>query len=207
MKLVSLREIVKSGKMSSLSPLLLIAKELKLNYLIEENGLITGPAVGLSILIDRITKELPIKSTLDLCCGSGAITKIANRNGVKKIVCVDKNTKAAELNIKKTNGIKIVKEDIMKFEIEDYFDLIVLDAPREILPKISRRFGEFIKKSNIFVLWHGSCEEIEWNQSIRDILRENSKFVYSFSIYGEEISACSSTKIGIEWLRKFYRRW
>jgi trans-aconitate methyltransferase len=207
MKLVSLREIVKSGEMSSLSPLLLIAKELKLNYLIEENGLITGPAVGLSILIDKITKQLPIKSMLDLCCGSGAITKIANRNGVKKIVCVDKNTKAAELNIEKTNGIKIVKEDIMKFEIEDFFDLIVLDAPREILPKISRRFGEFIKKSNIFVLWHGSCEEIEWNQSIRDILRENSKVVYSFSIYGEEISACSSTKIGIEWLRKFYKRW
>lgn len=207
MRLVSLRDIVKSEKMSYLSPLLLIAKELKLNYLIEENGLITGPAVGLSILIDKITKQLPIKSMLDLCCGSGAITKIANRNGVKKIVCVDKNTKAAELNIKKTNGIKIVKEDIMKFEIEDYFDLIVLDAPREILPKISRRFDEFIKKSNIFVLWHGSCEEIEWNQSIRDILRENSKIVYSFSIYGEEISACSSTKIGIEWLRKFYRRW
>jgi SAM-dependent methyltransferase len=207
MKLVTVREIVKSKKMSSLSPLLLIAKELKLNYLIEENGLITGPAVGLSILIDKITKQLPIKSMLDLCCGSGAITKIANRNGVKKIVCVDKNTKAAELNIKKTNGIKIVKEDIMKLEIEDFFDLIVLDAPREILPKISRRFDEFIKKSNIFVLWHGSCEEIEWNQSIRDILRENSKIVYSFSIYGEEISACSSTKIGIEWLRKFYRRW
>jgi len=207
MRLVSLRDIVKSEKMSSLSPLLLIAKELNLNYLIEENGLITGPAVGLSILIDKITKQLPIKSMLDLCCGSGAITKIANRNGVKKIVCVDKNTKAVELNIEKTNGIKIVKEDIMKFEIEDYFDLIVLDAPREILPKISRRFDEFIKKSNIFVLWHGSCEEIEWNQSIRDILRENSKIVYSFSIYGEEISACSSTKIGIEWLRKFYRRW
>ena len=207
MKLVSLREIVKSGKMSSLSPLLLIAKELNLNYLIEENGLITGPAVGLSILIDKITKQLPIKSMLDLCCGSGAITKIANRNGVKKIVCVDKNTKAAELNIGKINDIEIVKEDIMKFEIEDYFDLIVLDAPRGILPKISRRFDEFTKKSNIFVLWHGSCEEIEWNQSIRDILRKNSKIVYSFSIYGEEISACSSTKIGIEWLRKFYRGW
>jgi 16S rRNA G966 N2-methylase RsmD len=207
MKLVTLREIVKSGEISFLSPLLLIAKELKLNYLIEENGLITGPAVGLSILIDKITKQLPIKSMLDLCCGSGAITKIANRNGVKKTVCVDKNTKAAELNIGKINDIEIIKEDIMKFEIEDYFDLIVLDAPREILPKISRRFDEFIKKSNIFVLWHGSCEEIEWNQSIRDILREKSKIVYSFSIYGEEISACSSTKIGIEWLRKFYRRW
>jgi len=207
MKLVSLREIVKSGKMSSLSPLLLIAKELKLNYLIEENGLITGPAVGLSILIDRMTKQLPVKSMLDLCCGSGALTKIANRNGVKKIVCVDKNTKAVELNVGKNNCIKIVKEDIMKFKIEEFFDLIVLDAPREILPKISRRFGEFIKKSNVFVLWHGSCEEIDLNQSIREILREESKVVYSFSVYGEEISACSSTKTGIEWLRKFYIRW
>ena len=207
MKVVEIEKIAKSRKLSSLSPFLLIAKELELKYLIEEKGLITGPAVGLSILIDKMTKNLPIKSMLDLCCGSGALTKIAYRNGVEKIVCVDKNTKAVELNIENENHIKIVKADMLKFKINDFFDLIVLDAPRELILKVSNKFEEFVKKSNIFVLWHGSCDEIEWNENIREKLREISKVVYSFSIYGEEISACSSTKIGIGWLKKFYKMW
>jgi 16S rRNA G966 N2-methylase RsmD len=208
MRIVKLEKVARSRKFSSLSPFLLIAKELRLKYLIEENNLITGPAVGLSILIDKMTKILPIKSMLDLCCGSGALTKIAYRNGVGKIVCVDKNTKAAELNIENRNNIKIVKADVLRFKINnDFFDLIVLDAPREIIPKISGRFEEFVKKSNIFVLWYGSCEEIEWNENVREKLREISKVVYSFSVYGEEISACSSTKVGINWLKKFYRKW
>jgi len=207
MKIAKLEKIAKSRKLSSLSPSILIAKELKLKYLVEENGLITGPAIGLSILIDKMTKILPIKSMLDLCCGSGAITKIAYRNGVEKIMCVDKNTKAVELNIEDKNRIKIIKADLLKFEVNDFFDLIVLDAPKELIPKIFNKFEEFVKKSNIFVLWQGSCEEIEWNENIREKLREISKVVYSFSIYGEEISACSSTKIGIEWLKKFYKMW
>ena len=86
MRIVKLEKVVRSGRLSSLSPFLLIAKELRLKYLIEENSLITGPAVGLSILVDKMTINLPIKSMLDLCCGSGAFTKIAYRNGVGKIV-------------------------------------------------------------------------------------------------------------------------
>jgi len=207
MRIVKLEEIVRNKKLSSFSPFLLIAKELRLKYLIKENSLITGPAVGLSILVDKMTKNLPIKSMLDLCCGSGALAKVAYRNGVRKIVCVDKNTKAVKLNIENKNNIKIVKADVLKFKINNFFDLIVLDAPRELIPKISNRFKEFVKKSNIFVLWHGSCEEVEWNENIGEKLREISNVVYSFSIYGEEISACSSTKRGIDWLKKFYKMW
>jgi len=207
MRIVKLEKVVRSGRLSSLSPFLLIAKELRLKYLIEENSLITGPAVGLSILVDKMTINLPIKSMLDLCCGSGAFTKIAYRNGVRKIVCVDKNTKAVKSNIENKNNIKIVKADVLKFKINEFFDLIVLDAPKELIPKIFNKFEEFVKKSNVFVLWHGSCDEIEWNENVREKLREISKVVYSFSIYGEEISTCSSTKVGVNWLKKLYKMW
>jgi len=207
MKIVKVDEVLKRGKISQLSPLLLIAKELGLNYLIEEGGQLTGPAVGLSVVIDKLTKVIPISSMADLCCGTGALAKIALKNGVKKILCVDKNVSAAEDNIGKVKNVIIVKADILKFRVEDFFDLIVLDAPRHLLSRLYRRFKEFSLKSNIFVLWHGSCEEKEWNEEIRGKLREVFKVVYSFSAYGEEISACSLNQKGIKWLDKFYRKW
>jgi 16S rRNA G966 N2-methylase RsmD len=207
MRILKIEEVLKDGKISPISPALLIAKELKLKYVVEENGMIIGPAVGLSVLVDKLTKILPIESMLDLCCGSGALAKIAQKNGVRKIVCVDRNIEAAEKNIENKKNVRIVKADVLKFGIDEKFDLIVLDAPRELLPKLFRRFDCFVSNSNIFVAWHGSYEEIEWNENVRERLRKVSKTLYSFSIYGEEISAASSTKKGISWLRKFYKEW
>jgi len=207
MKILRIEDVLKNRKVSPISPILLIAKELKLKYLIEENSLITGPAIGFSVLIDKLTRVLPIKSMLDLCCGTGALTKIAQTNNVSKIVCVDRNTEAVKRNVENKNDVKIVKADVLKFKINQFFDLIVLDAPRELLPRLFKRFEYFVSNSNIFVLWHGSCEELEWNENVRERLRNISKVVYSFSIYGEEISASSTTEKGISWLRKFYKEW
>ena len=206
MKVVKLEQILKNRKISQLSPTLLIAKELKLKYLIEERKQLTGPAVGLSIIIDKLTR-MKINSMLDLCCGTGALAKIALKNGVSRIVCVDKNIKAVKKNIGKLKNVEIIKADVLKFKIEESFDLIVLDAPRELLPKLFNKFEEFSMHSNIFVLWHGSYEEEEWNEEIREKLREAFKVLYSFSVYGEEISICSSTERGMKLLRKFYREW
>jgi len=206
MKVVKLEEILKNRKISQLLPTLLIAKELELKYLVKERKQLTGPAVGLSIIIDKLTK-MSINSMLDLCCGTGALAKIALKNGVTRIVCVDKNTKAVKKNVGKLRNVKIIEADVMKFKIEEFFDLIVLDAPRELLPKLFNKFEEFSIHSNIFILWHGSCEEEEWNEEIREKLREVFKVLYSFSVYGEEISTCSSTEKGIKLLRKFYKEW
>jgi SAM-dependent methyltransferase len=207
MKILRIEDILKNKRISPISPPIMLAKELKLKYLVEENRLITGPAIGLSLFIDKITRILPIKSMLDLCCGTGILSKIAQKNNVSKIVCVDKNIEAAIRNIENKRNIKIVKSDVLKLDIDRFFDLIVLDSPRELLSKLFNRIKYFISNSNIFVLWHGSCEEIEWNENVRERLRNISKVVYSFSIYGEEISASSTTEKGISWLRKFYKEW
>ncbi|MGC8993208.1 MAG: methyltransferase [Candidatus Aenigmatarchaeota archaeon] len=192
--------------LSSYSPLILIAEKLKLKFLIKEKNQITGPAVGLSILIDKLTKSLPIKSMLDLCCGTGALTKIALKNKVKLIDCLDLNIKIAKANVK-TKKVNFIRKDVTKLKIEKFYDLIVLDAPLKILPKIFNKFKEFVENSHLFVVWHGSTEEIEWNELVREKLRNAAKIVYSFSIYGEEISIATSSEKGMKWLKKFYKDW
>ncbi len=201
---ISLKEAKKM--LSSYSPLILISEKLKLKFLTKENNQITGPAVGLSILIDKLTKSLPIKSMLDLCCGTGALSKIALKNKVERIDCLDLNIEIAKINIGRKK-VNFIKKDITKFKIGEFYDLIVLDAPLKILPKLFKKFKDFVLNCHLFVVWHGSTEETEWNKLVREKLRKVAKTVYSFSIYGEEISIATSSNKGIKWIKKFYKEW
>ncbi|MEM5815259.1 MAG: methyltransferase [Candidatus Aenigmatarchaeota archaeon] len=207
-KIVSLEKIMKDSRVSRYSPPILIAKELGLKYLVVEEENITGPAIGTSILVDKITRNIKIEKMLDLCCGSGAITKIAIKNGVKISVCIDKNLKAAKENLKnEEKKIILEKRDIFSFKNDDNFELIVLDPPRYLIEKVIHKFSFDSLKTHLFVMWHGSYLEEEWNFFVRNILRKFFDKVYSFSIYGEELSICSKTKLGGKMLKKIFRRW
>lgn len=208
-RLISLREIENKKLLSKFSPIYLLAKELELKYLIKENGLFTGPAIGLASLIDKITLNFPIESMLDLCCGTGALSKIALLNGVKEVVCLDLNTKAVEENLSEfKDRVKIVKCDILGFDPKKFYELIVLDAPRNLIEKLFKRLiPKIVKLCDVFVIWHGSSEEKEWNVWVRNRLRNFFSRTMEVSCYGEEISCCSSTKNGIELIKKLFKLW
>lgn len=207
-KIVSFRDVIKSRRFSKYTPSLLIAKELGLKYLIVEENNITGPAVGTTILVDKITKILKIENMLDLCCGTGALTKIAIENGVKKIFVLDKNLKAVKENLKPLQKfIEFIEGDIFRFKTTEFFDLVVLDPPRYLIEKIVERFDFSTINTNLFVMWHGSFSEEGWNSYVRDKLRNFFDKVYSFSVYGEELSVCSGTHTGKKMLERLMKKW
>lgn len=208
LQILSLREVERKKLLSKYSPILLLAKRLKLKYLIKESDTFTGPAVGLATLVDKITSMFKISSMLDLCCGTGALSKIGLLNGVEKVCCLDLNLKAAKGNLSEFGNVKFVEKNVLQFEPKDFYDLIVVDPPQEIIDKLLRKFIPEIKGScNIFVIWHGSCEEGEWNNYVRDELRKNFRKVVEISSFGEEISCCSRTTKGIKWLDELFKRW
>jgi 16S rRNA G1207 methylase RsmC len=209
MEILSIKEIEKKKLLSKYSPIYLLAKKLSLKYLIKENGIFSGPAIGLAPVVDRITLNFPINHVLDLCCGTGALAKIALLNGVKKATCLDANVKIAKENLAKFKGkVNFIESDILKFKIESFYDLIILDAPLELIRELIKNFIPSLKNfCNIFLIWHGSVEEEEWNNWVRDKLRKIFKKVTEISCYGEEISCCSSTKKGVEWLEKLFKLW
>jgi len=209
LEILSFKEIEKNNLLPKFSPIFLIAKELKLKYLIKENNLFTGPAVGLTTLIDKITSKFKIKNILDLCCGTGALTKIALMNGVKEAVCLDLNLKAAKTNLSEfKDKVKFVKADVLKFKPKKFYDLIVFDGSRELVEKMLRKsLSKFKNSCNLFVLWHGSCEEFEWNEWVRNKLRDTFAKIMGIGSYGEEITCCSSTKKGKKWLEELFKIW
>ncbi|MEM5832070.1 MAG: methyltransferase [Candidatus Aenigmatarchaeota archaeon] len=206
-KIVSIDEVMKNGKISKYSPALLIAKELNLKYLVIEEDIITGPAVGTSIIVDKLTRNFKFNKILDLCCGTGALTKISILNGVNFSTCVDKNLKAVKENLKEFKNVKFLKKDIFKLKINEFFDLTILDPPRYLIEKVVKKFNFENLNTNILVFWHGSSEEKEWHYYVKSVMEKYFKKIYSFSIYGEEFFLCSKTKEGIKILDKFFKMW
>jgi SAM-dependent methyltransferase len=209
MEILSFEEVGEKRLLSKYSPIYLLAKELKLKYLIRENGIFTGPAVGLACVVDRITSNFQISSVLDLCCGTGALSKISLSNGVKEVTCLDLKIKVAKENLKRfEDKINFIEEDILKFKPKYFYDLIILDAPRELVKELFKEFIPALRNfCNIFLIWHGSVDEEEWNNWVRNKLRKIFKKIFEISCYGEEISCCSSTKKGIELLEKLFKLW
>jgi predicted RNA methylase len=207
-EIVSLEEVKKRNLISKYSPLFLLAQELNLKFLIRENGIFTGPAVGLATLIDKITLRFKINSFLDLCCGTGALSKIALLNGVRNVTCLDSFLKPAKENLSEFKNLEFVEKDLFKFDFQNFYDVIVIDPPQELIERLLRNFIPKIKnKCNIFIMWHGSNEENKWNEYVRERLRKIFDKVVELSSYGEEISCCSSTKKGKEMLDKLFKTW
>jgi len=207
LEILSLEEIEKRNLISKYSPIFLLAKELDLKFLIRENKIFTGPAVGLATLVDKITLKFKIDSLLDLCCGTGALAKIALLNGVKKVTCLDSFIEPAKENLSEFK-VEFVEKDVFEFDLQNFYDVIVIDPPQQLIEKLLKIFIPKLKnKCYIFIMWHGSVEEIEWNNWVREKLRKIFDKVIEVSSYGEEISCCSSTKKGKEMLDKLFKSW
>lgn len=209
LQLLSLREVEEKNLLSRYSPIYLLAKQLKLKYLIKEGNNFTGPAVGLAILIDKITQNLPIQNMLDLCSGTGALAKIALLNGVKEVTCVDLDLRAAKENLKEVGSkVEFIELNIFSFKPTKSYDLIVLDAPLTLMERLLKEFIPHLKRvSNLFVMWHGSSEEENLNRWVRERLRRNFPKLMEVACFGEEMSCCSSTEKGKEWIDELFRIW
>jgi 16S rRNA G966 N2-methylase RsmD len=205
----SLEDIKKRKLLSKYSPTYLLAKSLDLKYLIKEGQTFTGPSFSLAILIDKITSNFSVNSLLDLCCGTGAITKIALLNGVKKVTCVDLNLKVVKENLSDLKEkIELIKADVLEFKIKKFYDIVVLDAPLKIIDDfLKKQIKNFVNNCNIFIIWHGNSEDTEWNIWVRNELRNHFSKLMEVNVYGEEISCCSSTEKGTKWIEEFFKIW
>lgn len=138
--------LVKTGRLSPLSPIVLLCRELGVRWLPYLDGYVYGPAPGIAELLDAVLMVLRPRSMLDLFCGSGALSKLAHRRGVRRIKAVDIYAEVAERNLKRLKGVEVVEADAMAFRDRAY-DLLVADPPEsladkllEMLPRLSRLY-------------------------------------------------------------------
>jgi hypothetical protein len=158
-KLVRVDWLTRTAKVSLMSPLVLAAERLGIRWLMLFDGkYVYGSSPGLVEAADALIRVLRPRSLIDLFGGSGAISKLAAMNGVKKIIYVDLYPEAASRNLRNVREIQIVREDAFKFLGRGVrCDLLIADPPEELADKTARylmRNRHVFKKAAL--MWIGS---------------------------------------------------
>jgi len=132
--------LTRTAKVSPMSPLILAAEKLGIRWLMLFDGeYVYGSSPGLVEVADTLIRVLKPRSIIDLFGGSGAISKLAAMNGVKKIIYVDLYPEAASRNLRNVREVQIVREDAFKFLSRGVrCDLLIADPPEELVDKTVR---------------------------------------------------------------------
>ena len=158
---VKLSRLVEDGRISPMSPVVLISEKLGIRWLNMFDGeYVYGPTPGLIEASDLLIKAFKPRSLIDLFGGSGAVSKLASRNGVRKIIYVDLYSEAAELNLRGEKAVTIIKRDAFEFMRSGVkADVVILDPPEELIPKALKallRFRNVFRKAAL--IWIGPIE-------------------------------------------------
>ncbi|MCD6312443.1 MAG: RsmD family RNA methyltransferase [Thaumarchaeota archaeon] len=158
---VKLSWLIRSGRISSMSPMVLIAEKLGIVWLMMFDEYVYGPTPGIVEVSDLLIRSLKPRSVVDLFGGSGALSKLAIRNGVKNVTYVDIYPEAARLNLADhQDKVEIVESDAFGFLRRGVrCDLLLADPPEEL---IDETVSAIISLRNIFrkaaLIWLGSSE-------------------------------------------------
>ena len=160
-KPVRLSWLVRSGRISPMSPVVLISEKLGIRWLNMFDGeYVYGPTPGLIEASDLLIKAFKPRSLIDLFGGSGAVSKLALRNGVRKIIYVDLYSEAAELNLRGEEAVTILRRDAFEFMRSGVkADVVISDPPEELIPKALKallRFRGVFRKAAL--IWIGPVE-------------------------------------------------
>lgn len=110
-------------------------------------------------LFNMITDDIPGSLVLDAFAGSGALGIEALSRGAREVVFIEKNPKAAETIRQNLRELEIAAEvstaDVMKFNTEAVFDLIIADPPYDDFnPEAIQHLFQFLKDGGLLVLSH-----------------------------------------------------
>ena len=158
---VKLSWLIRSGRISPMSPIVLIAEKLGISWLMMFDEYIYGPTPGIIEASDLLIRYLKPRSVIDLFGGSGSLSKLAMRNGVKNVTYVDIYPEAAKLNLADhKNEVKIIKSDVFSFlEKRIECDLLLADPPEELIDKT---MNTILSRRDVFrkaaLIWLGSSE-------------------------------------------------
>jgi 16S rRNA G966 N2-methylase RsmD len=127
---------------------------------------IVGPVPDMILGLELLFKNANFKNVLDLFCGTGALSKVALSLGSERVTAIDIDCKAAMRELNGT-GAKIIEQDIFEWDVEEQYDLCIIDATytlgyrvtKELMPKL-------VKCCNLIMLDVGLKEDEYWCNKI-----------------------------------------
>lgn len=140
-------------------------------------------------VINKIINDNSIASILEIGTAIAYSTIcFANNKCVQKVVSVERDDKrflVAESNLKKSNlsNITLIHDDALNININDKFDLIIIDAAKSQNMKFLNKYKNNLNKNGIIIIdnldfhgYVGKSNEIK-SRNLRQMVRKIEKFI------------------------------
>ncbi len=195
-KPIKLSRLVKSGRLSPMSPVVLISEKLGIEWLnIFDDEYVYGPTPGIVELAELLMTHLKPKTVIDLFGGSGALSKLALRKKARKVIYVDLYPEAAILNLRGCRRIEIIEQDALTFLKEEgrRCDLLLIDPPEELIDKVLSQIKQIRKTMRkAMLIWIGPTHTA--NRRIRKMKR--SRAVTFINAWGDSFMVAWKPGLG-----------
>ena len=139
--------------------------------------------------INEIINKNNIHSILEIGTAIGYSTIcFASNNNINRIVSIERDNdrcSIAEANVKKSNlsNIELIHDDALNVEINDMFDLIIIDAAKSQNMKFLNKYKNNLNKNGIIIIdnldfhgYVGKSSEIK-SRNLRQLVRKIEKFL------------------------------
>lgn len=140
-------------------------------------------------VINKIINDNSIASILEIGTAIAYSTIcFANNKCVQKVVSVERDDErflVAESNLKKSNlsNITLIHDDALNININDKFDLIIIDAAKSQNMKFLNKYKNNLNKNGIIIIdnldfhgYVGKSNEIK-SRNLRQMVRKIEKFI------------------------------
>lgn len=113
-------------------------------------------AANLQFLKDYLLKKPTIKNILEIGTGCGYSAQILSEiKTVESITTIEKDQKRFEVAkelLKDNSKVKLVHVDVNDFNVNNFYDLIILDGPKKQLVQLFKKFEKFLTKHGAIVI-------------------------------------------------------
>lgn len=206
---ISFRELKDKKVISQYSQEYLLSEALKLKVLpVDDAGKAMFCSTDFAEIVDAVTKRFKIESILDLFSGSGALSKIALLNKVRRATCVDIYGKAIEVNLLEfKDRVKIIEGDILTMKFSKH-NITVADTPSVLLISVVNKVLSKLN-TDLIIMYYGGKGDIKRDRKIENLCKKLFKQTLIIPKHGLKHLCCTSTETGktyLEFLRKRFTR-
>lgn len=175
-KIVSIEELIASGRVQRNSPLARIAAEYGIDSAILRGRHIVGPSPAIARAVEHLIRpHSATLSVLDLFSGTMITARVILRHNPRpRIVCVDCDSRKFDqfASTLPEDCVKRVVCDAFEFQPVEKFDLTVADPFYEdALAFLDARGAALREKTEALILCSGGSENRSWNQRVELQLR------------------------------------
>jgi len=198
-RLVSISDMLNSGRLSPSSPIVRVAEANDISYIQIRGRHLIAPSPAIAHFLEHYVKEnaTEIRTLVDLFAGTAIATKIACRAGRPESITVVENDPIKLENSRlhfSDSRVKFVLADAMSYPFKKRINLVIADPYYEDVERfLNLQLGTMVLYVENLILIPGNVENATWNANMAAIVRDAGYRIREHALYGQVIFECKGS--------------